>query len=1147
MSEAISLIDQYIEEGQVIKTLKDYERNKQQLLFRRIINDISGSKNSIEGFNNWATILLPKQFSNEKFISKDGVEISFTDIMLSKPMYVLKGKEEILYPNYARKYKIQYTGRLTGTCIAKKGKEIIKTKIYFGDIPIMLGSVKCNLFGKTSKELVKLGECVSDPFGYFILNSERSVISHDKLRSNYPFISKWKKTDLTPEVRETYNVKYRTRLVISKKINAIKLVDERNRTAKDIKHIPVFVVFKIISGLEPQEIIQKYLFRFIPEEDREAVQYALSESEFKYNKHPDVYMYLYKKRLQIYKDKYNNRLSKQEIKNIVIEDLESDIYSNYNYIKEKKTRIEAKIISLCFLLSKLVLFMIGKVNLDHKDHWKAKRFENAPVLLSSLVLAIFRESIRKIRKEKDSKNSDYMTFGELFNSKCTNFFKKYIENSFNTANWGINTTGWQIENHAEATKRDTPLALWSQNLKNTNNTSTDGQVVELRFLQPSQRNRHCMAETPEGKQVGIVKYNCLTGLFSIESDPKNIIELTDKYGAMYSESYNIAIIINGTVVFSKEKNTFLYVKQEFKDILIENKRAGNIPLDTEIVYNRLQNVIQIFTDSSRPICPYLIVNPKTRKLVIDEKNGWKAGFQKLITSGCMEFLSASEEDTNEVIISKSVDHFYKTQKMVEEDKSLKNIYTYSHCCVDPLQIYSVSTSTCPLSNHQPSPRTTYQAAMGKQAVGYYNINYHLKFPREFKRLYKAERSITETDTYFLPKMDYMPSGQTANVAIMSTNDNQEDAIVVCEDYINSGNLNIIKYKTFEVIINTSSRAGGINHFRKPDLKPNDDPWIYRHLEENGLPKLDSKIEVGDCILGRVIETPAGIKNESVKAELDMYGYVDRIEIVREGNGRSPIIKIKLRNKRPYIAGDKLALRYAQKGTIGKVVKREEMPRVISGPNKGMVPDILFNSIGLPKRQTVGLPIEGLVSKAALYHGQRIDVSAFRFNTQKEKERAQKVLIENGFNPDGTEEMETGDGKKLENDVYFVPLFEQALRHHVMDKIQFRNTGPRDFKTHQPQGGRARGSGLKVGEMEKDAFAAHGASAILEERMMKSSDEFKLIVCGNCGSVIDSKVCRICDDSQPGILLIPYVFKVFIHLLNAINMDIRLKTKKITKF
>ena len=530
----------------------------------------------------------------------------------------------------------------------------------------------------------------------------------------------------------------------------------------------------------------------------------------------------------------------------------------------------------------------------------------------------------------------------------------------------------------------------------------------------------------------------------------------------------------------------------------------------------------------------MIINPKTDKLVIDEKNGWDLDYDTLITNGCMELLSVAEEDSELITICKSVDHFYETRNLPE-----KELYNYSHCCVDPLQVYSISTSTCPFSNHQPSPRTTYQAAMGKQALGYYNINYHLKFPKEFKKLYKAERSLTETDTYFVPRMDLMPSGQLANIANIPHNDNQEDAVVVCEDYINSGNLNIVKYKTHEVVINTSSKCGGINKFRKPDLKPREDPRIYRHLKEDGFPKLDSYIEIGDCILGRVVETPNGIRNESIMAELDMYGYVDRIEVVCESNSRSPLIKIKLRNKRPYIEGDKMALRYSQKGTIGKILKREEMPMVSSGPNKGMVPDILFNPIGL-KRQTVGLLLEGILTKAALYSGERIDVSAFRSN---DIEKAKNILKENGLDENCLEEMVHSDGTKIKDKIFFVPLYEQALKHHVLEKIQFRNTGTRDHRTHQPQGGRSKGRAIKVGEMEKDAFAAHGASSVLLERLVTSSDEFKLIVCHNCGSIVDSKICRICDDSDPGILLIPYVLKVFIHLLQGINMDIRLKTKK----
>ena len=46
-------------------------------------------------------------------------------------------------------------------------------------------------------------------------------------------------------------------------------------------------------------------------------------------------------------------------------------------------------------------------------------------------------------------------------------------------------------------------------------------------------------------------------------------------------------------------------------------------------------------------------------------------------------------------------------------------------------MFSISASTCPMVNRQMSPRGTYQASMGKQALGFFNINYHLRFDTMF--------------------------------------------------------------------------------------------------------------------------------------------------------------------------------------------------------------------------------------------------------------------------------------------------------------------------------------------------------------------------------------------------------------------------------
>ena len=410
----------------------------------------------------------------------------------------------------------------------------------------------------------------------------------------------------------------------------------------------------------------------------------------------------------------------------------------------------------------------------------------------------------------------------------------------------------------------------------------------------------------------------------------------------------------------------------------------------------------------------------------------------------------------------------------------------------------------------------------------------------FKQDYTKQKEVSlKLDTYFVAKNGLLClQDKLLMWRIIAVADNQEDAIVVCEDYINAKNLNYNKYITVDYIQNTQL-SGAVEQIKIPPIKPGEDPRIYRHLDQNGLPKLDSYIEYGDCIIGKVQISPKGEKNNSRYAGMDEQGYVDRIIITNEKDTQKPMFKIKLKEYRKYIAGDKVALRYAQKGTLGRIASREEMIRVSSGPNKGLVPDILFNQHGYPTRSTAGLLIEGIVTKAAAYNGERVNVSSYK---NIDLEKYQKILRNNDLDENGYEVMEYPNGEKLDNPVVVVPLYEQALRHHVKDKIQYRTTGPRSIDTHQPRGGRKRGSGLRVGEMEVWSFEGHGASGVIKERLMKSSDEYKIIVCKTCGTMINNKVCKFCDKSSPGVILVPYVFKLLIHLLLGIGIDVRINTK-----
>ena len=99
---------------------------------------------------------------------------------------------------------------------------------------------------------------------------------------------------------------------------------------------------------------------------------------------------------------------------------------------------------------------------------------------------------------------------------------------------------------------------------------------------------------------------------------------------------------------------------------------------------------------------------------------------------------------------------------------------------------------------------------------------------------------------------------------------------------------------------------------------------------------------------------------------------------------------------------------------------------------------------------------------------------------------------------------------------------------VLDKIAARNRGPRAILTRQPLEGRAKQGGLRVGEMERDAFLAHGASMTLDDRSRVASDGHVAPVCLKCGQIGETSTkftlksllekdelshderCRICD-------------------------------------
>jgi DNA-directed RNA polymerase subunit B' len=148
---------------------------------------------NITTFDNWVQNLLPIQIESKRTPRYKDRVYFFTNVRYQRPRHPLNDKE-FLFPHVARREMLTYYSVVTadsvwipapGTpgaedvppvvTIAQKDVEIMK-------LPVMLGSVLCNLHGYTNLELRQVYEDACDPMGYFIVKgSERIVLLQENL------------------------------------------------------------------------------------------------------------------------------------------------------------------------------------------------------------------------------------------------------------------------------------------------------------------------------------------------------------------------------------------------------------------------------------------------------------------------------------------------------------------------------------------------------------------------------------------------------------------------------------------------------------------------------------------------------------------------------------------------------------------------------------------------------------------------------------------------------------------------------------------------------------------------------------------------------------------------------------------------------
>ncbi len=580
--------------------------------------------------------------------------------------------------------------------------------------------------------------------------------------------------------------------------------------------------------------------------------------------------------------------------------------------------------------------------------------------------------------------------------------------------------------------------------------------------------------------------------------------------------------------------------REFIANIHSERRTGKLSQDLNVMYDEETESVYLETGKGRCVRPLIIVKngkPLLTEEHIKQLEENQLQWNDLIKNGLVEFLDSAEEEMALVAI---------------DDQDLTPEHT--HLEISPLDIVSATTALVPFGNFNQGVRLTQGSKNQKQAVGFYAANYYTRMDMDVNLLHYPQKPMVTTLMYDVLDYDKHPSGMNVTLAVMSFKGyNIEDAVVINGGSIDRGLGRSSYYRPVEA--EELRYSGGlVDEICIPDkdVRGFRTDHDYRLLEPDGLISPEARVAEGDVIIGKT--SPPRFLSGTDEYNLSMnyrressmslkhgeQGIVDFVMVTENEEGNK-LVQVRLRDYRIPEIGDKFVSRHGQKGVISIVVPERDMPFTASG----IVPDILFSPHGIPSRMTVSHLIELVGGKVGALGGRYIDGTLF--NSEAERD-IREELVHYGFRDDGTETMYNGEsGEAFAVRIYIGNMYYQRLKHMVANKVHSRARGPIQLLTRQPTEGKAKEGGLRLGEMEKDTFVAHGASLLLKERF--DSDKTVLPVCENCGliAVYDGRknqsFCTVCKENvEINHIEMSYAFKLFLDELKSLTIYPKLKLK-----
>ena len=821
----------------------------------------------------------------------------------------------------------------------------------------------------------------------------------------------------------------------------------------------------------------------------------------------------------------------------------------------------SKLRFLGHLINRLLGVYMGILEPTDRDSYKNKRVYSAGTSLAKAFKTHFNFAVAQELKKhliRDFRGADFTqvckNMGESIKGCITNSeeLERMLVKSISSGNKVIKVKRNDVTNRVSSQtlyhKNDMNVKS-TVNTVNTPNTTASKQnerADEMRRVQPTYPGFIDISQSHDsGEKVGMTKQMaCTASVCSASSsyilkrklqDDPDIFDLDNVSPEDITLQKLSKVFVNGDWIGCCNRSHDLVVKYRTK------RRHGDIHHLTTIVWEPLVREVYFWTDVGRLMRPLLIVYNNLAEYIMKVR-GWKPGpngeriqlvddkgqpagdknfkfrqwikltkshitglqtgkvtMDDLRKERIIEYISPEEQEST--YISPNIEIL----RQHEHDVRAK----YTHCDIDQA-IFGIVTLAAPKPECSNAVRNTYYTNHRKQSSGWYTLNFPFRMDKNVTLQHNCEKPLITTFSDALT----CPNGQNTIVAlILHRGMNQEDSIEANQSSVDCGMFNASYYNYESTKLEKDEMFGNIDYTRTMDIKKD---ATYEYVE-NGFISKGTKVKKGYVLIVKVAKIPKPTDqylfiDKSIVYKKDDEAYIEQSIAVRN-NEQAEIGKVRWREDRPLAPGDKCSSRTGNKGIIGSCVPRNDMPYC----SDGLVPDLLVNAHSIPTRMAVNQIIECVMAQLAVARGAHIDATAFiRTDVDDVLEQLEKNY---GVKYGGHRQMWSGEsGCYIDTLIFIGPTTYQRLQKFAKDEQYAIRSGPTSALTRQPLDGKNNDGGLRLGEMEKDVFCAHGCMESLFEKFYDDSDGMILPICRICGNraVVNEKrglyKCKYCGDN-----------------------------------